>query len=541
MNTRLILRLPYVRLLYVRRRLLALAFLIVPLGAQSPGAAGEVRLKPDTTSGGEVRLKPDTMSGGEVRLKPDTTSGGLAFAPYPRMGIRAVTATLLISLISWAACSATDHSDAVADDSIRNILAGKNPAHVSNNTWADTHEFYARRQYALAWMMDDQGMRAETAVSVLGRAREHGLDAADYDEQEIIRLRSLLMSEDAPEEGTAERARALAEVDVRITSALLMLGRDVALGRTKPERIDPRWKARRSAPDLVGTLSIAADADLTTWLDTIKPAHAQYAALQKALSDPSMAQAAAQLALNLERWRWMPDDLGARYIIVNIPSFHLEAHGAGQTALQMKVVVGKPDNKTPIFSGQMTTTVFSPYWNVPDSIVKGETAPAAASDPGFLQRNNIEILRVTRSGTTVIDPSTVNWNNPEELEALAFRQKPGAGNALGHVKFLFPNPYDVYLHDTPAGALFARPARAFSHGCVRVEQAEALAKWVMTDSPEWTGEKIVKAMHAGEEQHVKLEQEIPVHIVYFTAWADDAGVVRLVPDVYGYDAAQSSR
>jgi murein L,D-transpeptidase YcbB/YkuD len=254
-----------------------------------------------------------------------------------------------------------------------------------------------------------------------------------------------------------------------------------------------------------------------------------------------MAQHADQIALNLERWRWMPDDLGARHIIVNVPSFHLEAHENGRTALEMKVVVGKPENRTPIFSDLMTTTVFSPYWNVPDSIVEGETAPAAARDPGFLKRNNIEILRVSKSGATRVDPSTVNWDDPDELKALAFRQKPGAQNALGHVKFLFPNPYDVYLHDTPADSLFARQGRAFSHGCVRVEQPEALAKWVMQDSPEWTDEKILEAMRAGEEQHVKLKQPIPVHIVYFTAWADDAGSVRLVPDVYGYDATQLSR
>ena len=456
------------------------------------------------------------------------------------MGTRAWIATLFIPLILCAGCGKADDSDTVAA-SIQQVLAGKAPAHVSADAWKDTHEFYTRREHAPAWMMDDQAMRAEAAVAVLGRAREHGLDAADYEEQEIIRLRSLPMSEDAPGKGTDERARTLADADVRITAALLMLGRDIAVGRTKPEQINPRWKTQRKAPDLVGTLTAAADSGLNAWLDTIKPKHAQYAALQKALSDPAMARAAGQIALNLERWRWMPDELGTRYIIVNIPSFHLEAHEGGQPALQMKVVVGKPENKTPVFSDKMTTTVFSPYWNVPDSIVEGETAPAAARDPQFLERNNIEILRLSKSGTTTIDPSTVDWDNPEELKTLAFRQKPGAKNALGHVKFLFPNPYDVYLHDTPADALFARQGRALSHGCVRVEQPEALAKWVLKDSPEWTEEKILEAMHAGEEQHVKLKQEIPVHIVYFTVWTDDAGAVRLVPDVYGYDAIQSSR
>lgn len=456
------------------------------------------------------------------------------------MGTRAWMAALIYALVLGYGCGNADHKEEVAA-SIRQVLAGKAPAHVSAEAWKDTHEFYARRQDAPAWTMDDQVMRGDVAVKVLGTAKAHGLDPADYNEQDIIRLRTLQNGEDAPEKGSDERAQSLADADVRITSALLTLGRDVAVGRTKPQRVDPRWKARRDTPDLVGTLATAADADLNTWLDTIKPKQAQYAALQKALTDPAMAPHADQIALNLERWRWMPDDLGSRHLIVNIPSFHLEAHDGNQPVLEMKVVVGKPDHRTPVFSDMMTTTVFSPYWNVPDSIVEGETAPAAARDPGFLRRNNIEILRVSKSGATVVDPSTVDWDDPEELKALAFRQKPGAKNALGHVKFLFPNPYDVYLHDTPADALFARQGRAFSHGCIRVEQPEALAQWVLQDMPEWTPEKIVEAMHAGEEQHVKLKQQIPVHIVYFTAWADDAGSVRLVPDVYGYDATQSSR
>ena len=455
------------------------------------------------------------------------------------MGTRACIATSFIALILCVGCGKADDPGTVSAY-IDQLFAGKAPAHVSAEAWKDTHEFYSRRRHAPAWTMAEQAMQADDAVAVIGRAPEHGLHSADYDEQEIVRLRTLSMSEDGPEIGSHERARILAETDVRITTALLRLGRDVAIGRTKPERLDPRWKSQRKAPDLVGTLTAAADHGLLMWLDSIKPKHAQYAALQKAVTDPAMAESAEKIALNLERWRWMPDELGGRYIIVNIPSFHLEAHQGEQAVLPMKVVVGTNENKTPVFSDKMTTTVFSPYWNVPESIVEGETAPAAARDPNFLRRNNIEILRLTKSGATPVDPSTVKWDDPEELKALAFRQKPGASNALGHVKFLFPNPYNVYLHDTPADALFARPGRAFSHGCVRVEHPEALAKWLLMDDPEWTDNRIVEAMEAGEEQQVKLKQEIPVHIVYFTAWADDAGAVRLVPDVYGYDATQSS-
>jgi murein L,D-transpeptidase YcbB/YkuD len=458
------------------------------------------------------------------------------------MGIRAWLLSLLIAPTLFIGCGKGDDTPEIAA-AIGQILAAKPLAQLSAEVWTDTHEFYARRENVPAWPAqgaEGEATRADEALQLLRRAKEHGLEPADYGEQELVRLRALQTSEDAPERGSAERAELAANTDVRLTAALLSLGRDVALGRTKPERVHPRWKARRTAPDFVGTLATASTGDLSAWLDTIKPQHAQYAALQKALADPAMTANAQQLALNLERWRWMPDDFGARYVIVNIPSFHLEARQNGRLPLQMRVVVGTPENKTPLFSAMMSTTVFSPYWNVPDSIAEGETAPAAARDPGFLKRNNIEILRLTRSGATRVDPATVDWNDPEELKALAFRQKPGAKNALGHVKFLFPNRYDVYLHDTPADLLFERPGRAFSHGCVRVEQPEALAKWVLQDSPEWDDEKILEAMHAGDEKHVKLKQEIPVHIVYFTAWADDAGTVQVDPDIYGYDAKQSS-
>jgi murein L,D-transpeptidase YcbB/YkuD len=458
------------------------------------------------------------------------------------MRTRAWLLPLLIAPILFIGCGKDDTPEIAA--AIGQTLAAKRPAQVSAEVWNDTNEFYSRRENTPAWPAagaEGATTRADEAIQLLRRAKEHGLEPADYGEQELVRLRALQTSEDAPEKGSAERSQLAAKTDVSLTVALLSLGRDVALGRTTPGRIDSRWKTRRAAPDFVSALTTASTGDLNAWLDAIKPHHAQYAALQKALANPAMAAHAGLIALNLERWRWMPDDLGARYVVVNIPSFHLEARENGQPTLEMRVVVGTPENKTPIFSDMMSTTVFSPYWNVPESIVEGETAPAAARDPDFLKRNNMEILRVTKAGGIPVDPETVNWDDPEELKALAFRQKPGDKNALGHVKFLFPNPYDVYLHDTPADLLFARRGRAFSHGCVRVEQPEALAKWVLQDSPEWDDAKIVAAMHAGDEKHVKLKQEIPVHIVYFTVWADDAGTVRLDPDVYGYDAKQASR
>ncbi len=188
----------------------------------------------------------------------------------------------------------------------------------------------------------------------------------------------------------------------------------------------------------------------------------------------------------------------------------------------------------------MQTVVFSPYWNIPDTILTGETAPSVVKDRNYLAKNNIEVLRVSSRGAERVNPDDVDWNDADALKQLSVRQKPGAQNALGHVKFLFPNPYDVYLHDTPADSLFSRQGRALSHGCVRVEEPEKLASYILRGYAEWPEDKILTAMNAGEEQHVKLKAAIPVHIVYFTTWVDDDGGMHFQQDVYGYDARQQS-
>ena len=240
------------------------------------------------------------------------------------------------------------------------------------------------------------------------------------------------------------------------------------------------------------------------------------------------------IELNLERWRWMPDTMPARYIMVDVPDYRFDAIENGKSVLDMRVVVGAPDKKTPIFADEMTTVIFSPYWNVPPDIAKNETVPRAAKDPGYLARNNMEV--VDASGQSV-DASSVDWSNPG---ALRIRQRPGGENALGGVKFIFPNNFNVYLHDTNAGKLFDRIERGLSHGCVRVEEPGKLAQYVLRDFPEWTPEAIAEAMQSGKERGVKLKTPIPVYIVYMTAWVHQGGV-RFLKDIYGHDAEQSAQ
>ncbi len=177
----------------------------------------------------------------------------------------------------------------------------------------------------------------------------------------------------------------------------------------------------------------------------------------------------------------------------------------------------------------MTHLVFSPYWNVPDSIAQGETLPAMMRDSQFLTRNNMEI--VDASGQPVAAASA-DFSDPSRYR---FRQRPGGQNSLGLVKFMFPNQFNVYLHDTPADSLFTRASRSFSHGCVRLEDPLALAQYVLRDQPEWTKEKIAEAMQSGEEKHVKLKSAIPVYLGYWTASVGNDGIVQFRRDVYGID------
>jgi murein L,D-transpeptidase YcbB/YkuD len=241
-----------------------------------------------------------------------------------------------------------------------------------------------------------------------------------------------------------------------------------------------------------------------------------------------------QIELNLERWRWLPESFGDRYIVVNVPTFTLVGVEGGRTVLVMRVVAGEKENPTPIFSDTMTTIVFSPYWNIPNTIARKETIPAVLRDPGYLQRNNLEIVRNSR----VVDPSSVDWDDDDP--DFRIRQRPGGRNSLGRVKFVFPNHFDVYLHDTPADSLFERVQRDFSHGCVRVEKPRELAQWLLGDQPEWTPFRIDAAMNSGVERHVALKRPVPVYILYQTVWVDGDGAAHFPEDIYGHDARQLS-
>ncbi|MGJ7033910.1 L,D-transpeptidase family protein [Niabella hirudinis] len=219
-----------------------------------------------------------------------------------------------------------------------------------------------------------------------------------------------------------------------------------------------------------------------------------------------------QILINMERMRWIPIETrdSGRAIMVNIPEYKMHIYENGRPAWDMNVVVGKESNNTTVFTGMLKTVVFSPYWNVPTSIVKKEMGgrPGAA----YLERNHMEIV----NGQV--------------------RQKPGPWNSLGLVKFLFPNSYDIYFHDSPAKSLFNRDKRSFSHGCIRLKEPAKFAQYVLGDTSKWNAEKIDSAMNSGKEKFVRVKRPIPVLITYFTAWVDDDGRLNFREDIYGHDA-----
>ena len=220
------------------------------------------------------------------------------------------------------------------------------------------------------------------------------------------------------------------------------------------------------------------------------------------------------ILVNMERCRWLSPDVtdAQEYVSVNIPSYRMRYIKDGKTALESNVVVGKELNKTVVFSGKMSYLVFSPYWNVPTSILEAEIKPGIASDPDYLEKHNME------------------WDGER------VRQRPGPDNSLGQIKFMFPNSNNIYLHDTPAKSLFKAEDRALSHGCVRVEKARDLAIMILKDDKNWPPEKIEEAMNSGTEQQYPLKRKIPVYIAYFTALADENGNISFFDDIYKRDA-----
>ena len=310
----------------------------------------------------------------------------------------------------------------------------------------------------------------------------------------------------------------------------------------KPGKSDARVPALRQRLGIV--LADGAEPDIydEALVDAVKLAQAEAELTPDGIVGPrtlavlngrSREEDIALIIANLERWRWMPRKLGDFHIMVNVPEFMVRVVNKGTVTHQTRVIVGKPTQPTPTFSHVMDHVVVNPYWNVPSSIVANEMLPAARSNPGYFSRGGYQVFALINGRYRQIDPYWAGYVSPRKLQV---RQVPGDFNALGRIKFMFPNQHSVYLHDTPSKKLFTKDYRALSHGCVRVQNPLDFADAILpVAAPEWNSKRLEK-MYGGPERSVKFDTPIPVHLAYFTAGIGADGALKVFEDIYGYDA-----
>ncbi len=443
--------------------------------------------------------------------------------------------------------------------------------------------FYAARDHRPLWLDGEAWTPAAKAViGRLEKAFEDALDANDYPVPTVDVL---------PREN---RAAVLADADIKLSVAAVAYARDARGARVEPGRLSRLVTPKLALPEPADVLAqLAAATAAGDALAAYNPPHQGYSALRKKLAEIRAARPAVPLVRvpagpilrvgmrdprvplvrvrfglgpdtdltydervasavadfqkenglvvngvlnkqtlmalagvpaarsegdvvsNMERWRWLPADLGRQHIIVNIPEFTVRLIRAGAVAHQARVIVGKPETPTPIFSDVMEHAIVNPYWNVPPSILKNEFLPRMAEDPDYATRLGYEVIQ---RGNTI-----------------SIRQPPGDRNALGYIKFMFPNEHAVYLHDTPSRRLFTTERRAYSHGCVRIDQPFRFAELVLGKDEGWPEERVRKLIGKGERM-IRLKEQIPIHLVYFTLSVDETGTVTTRDDLYGYSA-----
>lgn len=396
---------------------------------------------------------------------------------------------------------------------------------------------YAEQQWTLRWSrMGRPTAPALRLLDALQRVAARGLDPGDYD---VGLLTALVDS------GLVTPARQLS-FDVAMSVAAARVLSSLRFGRVDPVAAHAHLRLPGDAVDLVSEFralvsSLSPDAQL----DAAEPPYVHYALLKRSLdvyrrraaTDSAAREQVTRIELSLERWRWLPHQFTSTPVIVNIPAFRLYALSPNSDReadmLRMDVVVGDAySHRTPVFSDALEYIVFAPYWDVPHSIATAELLPLARRDPHLLTVNHYEI--VDAAGRVLV-PSAASLRAVSAGVA-RIRQRPGGTNALGLVKFVFPNEFNVYLHDTPVKAAFERSRRDLSHGCIRVAEPFALAQWLLRSVPGWDSTAIAAAMRERSPHRVDLPRPVPVHIVYATAVAREDGTVLFYDDIYGLDA-----
>ncbi len=379
---------------------------------------------------------------------------------------------------------------------------------------AKTMKLLAFSPYAAAWLKQQQPQHP--AYAKLKEAYLALRDEADLDATPI----------------PAGNRVKLGQTDRRLPAvrkALFGLGFYEAEFRVDVEGMPPALRHAALSRETVLDSSLASAIKSFQQKVNLKPTGNLEPGTVTALNQHSPRENLDRLALNMDRMRWLPKNLGERYVLMNQPAFELRLIDKGKQVWRTNVIIGKPHTQTVSFHDEMETVVFNPSWGVPQSIIAKEMLPILRKDPSYLDRNG---YRVILPNGKIVKSRSINWRVYGNKIPLSVQQPPSDDNALGEIKFLFPNTHNIYMHDTPTRALFAKSVRAFSHGCVRVENPREFASKVM----ELDRTEIDSRIDSGESTTVRLKHKLPVHLVYFTAWPDEHGRIVYYDDIYGRDA-----
>lgn len=380
-------------------------------------------------------------------------------------------------------------------------------------------KFYKSRRGKGIWT-DKKGLtkQGKAFLGLISRAGDDGLETSDY----IRGFPKKLSSGD------------LAGAELLLSQAFWKFGRDLSAGRTTPAVSEPDIVISRKKTDIKGWLKLAGKKGPAYVIDALRPPHAQYLALRKALAKTKGKKARA-IIINMERWRWLPRNLGKRHVMVNQAAFEMTIFDKGKVVDRRRVVIGQTFHKTPMFSHAIKFAEFNPTWTVSRSIAGNELLPKLRKDPGYLEKKNYKIYTSWKKDAPAMNAHSIDWHSVKPKN-FPYRivQQPGANNALGQVKFIFPNKFKVYLHDTQSKALFKKNARAFSHGCIRVQDPLEFADKLYAAERSLNAAKISKIVASGKTTRVKMKKPVPVHLAYFTVWVE-GGKVKAFKDVYGRD------
>lgn len=417
-------------------------------------------------------------------------------------------------------------------------------------------KYYTKNNYAPVWIGKTGSLSiADSMIAKMKEAMFDGLASSDYHLSDIETLKNTLLLNAAMDKDSIALNK-WADLEILLSDAFFTYAKHQYAGRIHSEKFNVEWENHIATIDLLDSLKKASEKNsIRETIDNFSCIYPQYKKLKTLLKsylernkNPAAIDSTfnelnipfeariEQIMVNMERWKWLPHPIETSYILVNTAGYNLEVIENNESVMDMKIVVGMIKHSTPVFDADMTYLILNPWWEIPMSIAKKEMLAQIKKDTSYFTKNNIKIYKSWKKGARNVPADSINWNTIDTNNFnFRLRQIPGSGNALGQIKFMFPNKYAIYMHDTPNKELFSRSKRTFSHGCIRIEKPIKLAGYLLQKDSLWSNDKLLEAIDSKNEQTIRLPKPIKVFICYSTIWIDKAATPDFKKDIYAID------